>query len=154
MIARVLGRGLAAGAAGTTALNAVTYIDMAARARGTSDMPEKAVEEIAERAGQQIPGAGDERSNRLQGLGALSGIAAGVGIGVAASVLAPVVRRLPVVLGGVLLGGGAMAATDLPMTKLKLTDPKSWSSTDWLSDAVPHLAYGVVTAWTLRAIAE
>jgi hypothetical protein len=33
-----LARGAAAGAAGTTALNAVTYLDMAVRARPASDM--------------------------------------------------------------------------------------------------------------------
>ncbi|MGI8900330.1 MAG: hypothetical protein ACR2HA_05280 [Nocardioides sp.] len=31
--------GVAAGAAGTTALNAVTYLDMAIRGRGTSSTP-------------------------------------------------------------------------------------------------------------------
>jgi hypothetical protein len=39
------------------------------------------------------------------------------------------------------------------MAATGLTDPRSWSLADWLSDAVPHVAYGVVTAWTLRTIA-
>lgn len=144
-------RGIAAGAAGTTALNTVTYLDMAIRARGTSSMPEQAVEELAKRSGKQVPGSGEDRDNRVQALGALSGTAAGCGVGLAAGLLRPVLRRLPVPLSGALLGAGAMAATDLPMTKLGLTDPRSWSSADWLSDAVPHLAYGLVAAATLRA---
>jgi hypothetical protein len=63
-LGRAFGRGLATGAVGTTALNAVTYLDMAVRARGTSDMPQKAVEDLARRAGQEIPGEGETRENR------------------------------------------------------------------------------------------
>ena len=37
-------RGAAAGAAGTTALNVVTYLDMAIRGRPASDTPERSVE--------------------------------------------------------------------------------------------------------------
>lgn len=147
-----MARGLAAGAAGTTALNAVSYLDMALRARGTSDMPEQVVEELAHRVGQDIPGDGESRDNRKQGLGALSGILAGLSIGTAASVLAPAVRRLPSPIAAVVIGSVAMAATDLPMARLGLTDPASWSSRDWLTDALPHLAYGAATAWTVRAV--
>lgn len=158
MIGRTLGRaianGLAAGAAGTTALNAATYADMAVRGRGTSPIPEKAVEELARRAGQEIPGSGSERDNRVQGLGALSGIASGLGIGVAAAFLGPLHRRLPAVLSAIALGGLAMAATDASMVRLGLTDPKSWSTQDWLSDALPHLAYGAALTWTLRSTAR
>jgi hypothetical protein len=152
VIARVLGRGLAAGAAGTTALNAATYADMALRGRSASDMPQQAVEQLAQRAGQEIPGEGEIRRHRVDALGALSGMATGVGVGVVASVLGPIVRRLPVPVSGLLIGAMAMAASDGSMTPLGLTDPKSWSSTDWLSDAVPHLAYGAATAWTLKAL--
>jgi hypothetical protein len=38
-----------------------------------------------------------------------------------------------------------MAGSDVPLSKLELTDPSSWSPADWLSDAIPHLAYGAVT---------
>jgi uncharacterized membrane protein len=38
-----------------------------------------------------------------------------------------------------------MAATNLPMTALGLTDPREWTAADWISDAVPHLAYGAAT---------
>ena len=148
---RALGRGVAAGAAGTTALNAAAYVDMAVRARGSSDMPERAVEQLAHQVGQEIPGEGEARTNRLQGLGALAGILTGVSVGVAAAMLGPVMRRLPAPLAGLLVGGLAMAATDLPLQRLGLTNTSTWSSEDWLSDAIPHLAYGVTTAATLRA---
>jgi len=145
-------RGALAGAAGTTALNAVTYADMSWRARPASETPQQAVEKLADQAGVEIPGSGDEKQNRVAGLGSLSGLATGVGVGAAAGLLGPVLRHLPVVVSGVLLGGGVMAATDGSLVKLGLTDPAQWSTQDWLSDAVPHLAYGLVTAIALRAL--
>lgn len=154
ILGRILGGGLAAGAAGTTALNAATYLDMAIRGRGTSEMPEKAVEELTRRAGQEVPGSGSVRENRMQGLGALSGIATGLGVGVFAAVLGPLHRHLPAALSALALGGFAMAATDASMSRLGLTDPKSWSVQDWLSDALPHLAYGAAATYTLRATAR
>lgn len=141
-------KGAMAGLAGTTALNAVTYADMAWRGRAASSAPEQAVEELAKRAGRDIPGGGEARQNRLQGLAALAGIATGVLIGVAAGQLRGVVRGLGPVLGPALVGGAAMAITDVGMYQLGVSDPKSWNAGDWLSDAVPHLAYGVVT-WVL-----
>ncbi|MFN2562694.1 MAG: hypothetical protein ABR571_15540 [Jatrophihabitans sp.] len=152
MIFSGLARGALAGAAGTTALNAATYADMSWRARSASTMPQQAVTVLAERAGHPVPGQGEVRENRLAGLGSLSGIATGVGIGAVAGVLAPMLRRVPFLLAALAFGGGAMAATDLSMLKLGLTDPAQWSPTDWLSDAVPHLAYGVVSAAALRSL--
>lgn len=141
---RAIVRGAVAGAAGTTALNAVTYTDMAVRGRPTSELPEKAVEKVSEMTGHPLPEDG-KRQNRLQGLGPLGGIATGVGVGIAAGMLRPLLSRLPSVLGAALVGGAAMAATDLSLARLRLTDPAQWSTADWASDALPHLAYGVVT---------
>ncbi|MFN2519051.1 MAG: hypothetical protein ABR604_08430 [Jatrophihabitantaceae bacterium] len=143
-------RGAIAGAAGTTALNAVTYIDMAVRARPPSDTPQQAVAAIAERAGHPVPGHGAEQENRLGGLGPLAGIATGVGIGAAAGLLGPLIRRLPTLVGASLLGAAAMAGSDLPLAKLGLTNPSRWSALDWTSDVVPHFAYGLVTYKALR----
>src|SRR3954464_4553184 len=75
-------RGAAAGAAGTTALDAVTYLDMAVRGRPTSSTPERTVEMLAEGLHLSIPGEGQTRQNRLQGIGAVTGIVAGTGVGV------------------------------------------------------------------------
>lgn len=149
MFANLL-RGTVAGAAGTTALNAVTYLDMAVRARPASDTPQRAVEAIARRVGRPVPGAGEERTNRLGGLGPLSGILTGVGVGVLAGLLRPLVVRMPASLASLLIGTAAMAASDVPLSVLGLTDPTSWSTQQWAADVVPHLAFGVATVATLR----
>ena len=144
--------GLAAGAAGTTALNAATYLDMVARGRPTSTTPEDTAEKLAATVGIDIPGDEDTRSNRLAGLGPLTGLAAGLGIGAALGVTRSLGLRPPMVVAGVLAGAAAMAATDAPMTALEVTDPRTWAAADWLSDALPHLAYGLVTAAVLRGL--
>ena len=74
--------GAAAGAAGTTALNAASYLDMAVRGRPTSDTPEHTVERLGEIAQVQIPGEGEMRDNQVAGHGPLTGLVAGVGSGV------------------------------------------------------------------------
>ena len=80
--------GLAAGAAGTTALNASTYVDMVVRARPSSSTPEDMVEKLSELTGAKVPGQGDERSNRVAGLGPLTGLITGLGIGAAMMLMA------------------------------------------------------------------
>jgi hypothetical protein len=143
--------GAVAGAAGTTALNGVTYLDMAVRGRPASDIPQQAVEAVANRSGRPIPGDGEDRQNRLTGLGSLGGIATGMAIGVVAGLVRPGLARLPGPLAAVGLGLAAMAVTDGSLVRLGLTDPRTWSATDWASDVVPHLAYGAMTYLTLRA---
>jgi hypothetical protein len=149
---RELLSGAAAGAAGTTALNAATYADMAWRGRPRSSAPEQTVDAIADRFGRPIPGTGEARDNRRSGLGALSGIVTGVGIGAVVGVLRAAGLRLPVIPGAMLVGAAAMAATDSSMAALGVSDPRKWSTSDWLSDALPHLAYGAVTCATLNAM--
>jgi hypothetical protein len=144
--------GAAAGAAGTTALDAVTYLDMAARGRGPSSTPEQTVETLAGKAHLSIPGAGETRENRLQGLGALSGITAGIGVGVLAGLARAAGFRPPGWLGGLAAGLAAMIGANGPMTVLGITDPRTWSTIDWVSDVVPHLAYGFATHSTLAAL--
>jgi hypothetical protein len=144
-------RGAAAGAAGTTALNAVTYLDMALRGRPASSTPEETVEKIAHTAHVEVPGDDETRSNRLSGLGPLTGIATGVGVGALAGLIVRSTRLSTPVLAGV-VGGAAMAGTNGPMTLLGITDPRSWSASSWISDIVPHLAYGLVTAAVARSL--
>jgi hypothetical protein len=147
-----IGRGAAAGAAGTTALNAVTYLDMAVRGRPASSTPEQTVEELSDRSGLPIPGDRDERKNRVGGLGPLSGLVAGVGTGVVVGVLRALGVRLPPALTAVGAGAAAMLAGNGPMTALGVSDPRTWSPSDWVADAVPHLAYGLVTALVLEEL--
>lgn len=144
-------RGAAAGAAGTTALNAVTYLDMAVRGRGSSSTPEETVQKLAETAHVQIPGDEQTRENRIQGLGPLTGLAAGIGVGMLGGLARASGYRSVTPVGIVLTALGAMVAGNGPMTVLGVTDPRTWSATSWLSDIVPHLAYGAVVKTTMNA---
>jgi hypothetical protein len=144
-------RGAAAGAAGTTALNGVTYLDMVGRGRGTSSTPEQTVEALAEKAHLQIPGDEQTRSNRVQGLGPLTGLVAGIGVGVLGGLARAAGLRTSPLVGTAVTTVGVLLAANGPMTVLGITDPRTWSTTDWVSDVVPHLAYGAVVKTTLDA---
>ncbi len=147
-----IGHGAAAGAVGVTVLNAITYADMSLRARPASETPSQAVVSLAQAVGVEIPGEGKERENRLAGLGPLTGIATGVVVGIAGSLLLPVLRRLPAPLAAASLGAIAMLAADGPLVALGLTQPRDWSAVDWLSDVVPHVGYGSATYAVLAAL--
>jgi hypothetical protein len=144
--------GAAAGAAGTAALDAATYLDMTIRGRGASDTPQRSVEALAGKASVAVPGEGQTRDNRLTGLGSLSGMVTGVGLGAVFGVLRRLGVRPPTLIGGTLVGLAAMAATDASMASLGVSDPRTWSAADWLADLLPHLAYGLVTYATLQAL--
>jgi hypothetical protein len=144
--------GAAAGAAGTTALNIVTYLDMALRGRPASSTPEQTVDTLAARAGLRIPGDEEARGNRLSGLGALTGLLAGVGVGVALGAVRAAGWRSEFLGGTAAAGMAALLVGNGPMTVLGVTDPRSWSRTDWVSDVVPHLAYGAVAAGVLQQL--
>jgi hypothetical protein len=143
-------RGAAAGAAGTTALNTVGYLDMVVRARAASSTPEHTVERLSERTHLHVPGEGEDRDNRVAGLGALSGIAVGVGIGALLGLMRSAGRRPSAIGGGLTAAVGALIGTNGPMMLLGVTDPGKWAATDWIADLVPHLAYGTVVAGVLN----
>jgi hypothetical protein len=144
-------RGCAAGAAGTTALNAVTYLDMTIRGRGTSSTPEQTVERLADKVHVPIPGDEEKRQNRVQGLGPLTGLVAGIGVGALAGLARAAGLRSSPLVGTALTTGVVLVAANGPMTVLGITDPRTWSRTDWISDLVPHLAYGAVVKTTMDA---
>ena len=144
--------GMAAGLAGTTALNAVTYLDMALRGRSSSSAPQDVVEKLADKIGVPIPGDADTRTNRLQGLGPLSGLVAGVGTGALLGLLRGVGLRPPSVVTALIAGLTAMAGADGPIAALGISDPRTWTAQDWAADVVPHLVYGTVTARVLDAL--
>lgn len=146
-----LRRGLIAGAAGTTALNVVTYLDMAVRGRPASTAPGQAVDRLTDALGLSLPGGRGERAHRREGVGAVLGLGTGMGLGVVTALARAAGVRLPRPLGAIATGAVAMAATDVPMTALGLTDPRTWTAADWFSDVVPHLAYGAVTHSALVA---
>jgi uncharacterized membrane protein len=143
-------RGLLAGAAGTALLNAVTYLDMAVRGRPASQVPEQAVDDLLDRVGVELPGSRSERANRRTALGALTGTASGLGIGVALSVARRAGWRPGRVVGVLGSTAAAMTATNCPMAVLGVTDPRDWSAAEWAADAVPHLAYAVAADAVLR----
>ncbi|WP_369208833.1 hypothetical protein [Streptomyces sp. PU-14G] len=138
--------GAAAGAAGTTALNAVTYLDMVLRGRGGSSAPKQLVDEASDRAHVPVPGEGETRENRASGLGAVLGMVTGVGVGAVYGAARALPWRPAVPVAGLLTGVAAMAGSDVPMATLRVSDPRTWQTSDWLADLVPHLTYGVVTA--------
>lgn len=151
-IIRALATGALAGAAGTTALNTATYLDMIWRARPASTTPEATVEKLADVTGATIPGTAEERTNRIAGLGPLTGLLVGTGVGAALG-LARTTGYKPGLLGSSLAAaGGALLGSNGPMTILGITDPRTWTPTDWASDLIPHLAYGIVTGAALHAL--
>jgi hypothetical protein len=129
----------------------MTYLDMAVRGRPTSSTPEDSVDRLAKVAGLEIPGEREARQNRLSGLGALTGLVTGVSVGALAGLLTAKLR-VPLPVLSVLVGTAAMAGSNAPMTALGVTDPRTWDATSWLADAIPHLAYGGVTAAVLTAL--
>jgi len=141
--------GAAAGAAGTTALNFVTYLDMAVRGRPASSTPEDAVEALSGVTHLPVPGAAETRSNRVQVLGAMTGLVAGVGIGALLGAARASGWRPGLAVGSAAATVGALAGTNGPMTALGVTDPRTWPASSWVADIVPHLAYGAVTAAVL-----
>jgi hypothetical protein len=145
-------RGAAAGAAGTTALNAVTYLDMAIRGRPASSTPEQTVERLAQAVGVDMPGEGEQRAARVQGTAPLLGILTGIGAGLVLGAARRRGFRPPAVVDVLAATALATLAGNEPMALLGVTDPKKWSAADWAADLVPHLAYGVVAAATLRAL--
>jgi hypothetical protein len=143
--------GLLAGASGTAALNAVTYADMALRGRAGSDVPEQLVDRIAGATGLEL-GDDETASNRRQGLAALLGFGVGLGTGAAYGLAGGARGAGGIAAGALALAVAASVASDGPATVLGLTDPRTWPPDAWAADAVPHLAYGVVTAVTYAGL--
>lgn len=151
---RSLLTGIAAGAAGTTALNAVSFLDMAVRARPASSTPSETVRKTERLLGVNLPEEdqdGATAANRRSALGALLGIASGLSVGALYGLVAPYVDGAPVIVLGAGAGVVANVGTTGPMVVLGVTDPRTWPPSSWLADLIPHLAYGLTTAaaWNL-----
>jgi hypothetical protein len=142
--------GAAGGAAGTTTLDVITYLDMAVRGRPASSTPERTVEAMAKLVHLTIPGTGEVLSNRLSGLGALTGYTAGIGMGIVLGLAYALGWRPGLLVATLTATLFALIGTNGPMTALGVTDPRTWGVIGWLSDLIPHLGYGVVTALVLH----
>jgi hypothetical protein len=151
--------GAVAGAAGTIALDIAGYADMALSGRGGSDTPAEVMRRLAEKAGiasLSVPAdeADDATKNRRSALGAIAGYKIGILLGALYGLASyPSTKKRGIVLRAILLGGLAMAASDVPATLLEVTKPAEWGARGWISDIVPHLAYGIVTAAVFETIA-
>ncbi|WP_431936879.1 hypothetical protein [Micromonospora sp. RP3T] len=142
--------GAIAGAVGSAVLNVVSYLDMTLRARPASTTPETTAGRLADVAHVDL-GPAEEAANRRAGLGPVLGYATGIAAGAVFGLLAAR-RRVPLPVAVTLLGGGVMATSDSSMTLLGVTDPRTWRRVDWVSDLVPHLAYGLAAAATWRRL--
>lgn len=148
--------GMLAGAAGTTALNGTTYLDMALRGRPGSSTPEQTVRRAEDLTGLPLDEAGKDTSkasSRRSGLGALLGITTGLGAGAFYGVVRSHMPHAPLALMSVIAGAAANLGSVAPMSALGVTDPRQWPSSSWVMDLVPHLAYGYATAVTYDRLA-
>lgn len=148
---RALLLGAAAGAAGTTALNAATYLDVALRARPANPALEGAVLHLADLAKVDIGADGEERDNRLAALEPLVGLLTGVAVGALYGVARDAGWCPRAVAAALSAAGAAVVGTRGPMTGVGVTDPRSWGAANWAGDVVPHVVYGAVTSLTFDA---
>ncbi len=152
-------RGIIAGATGTVALDISTYLDMAIRGLSSSNAPSNMVDKIAKTihlplSTQHSRSQDQSASNRESGLGALLGYINGLGPGVIYGLLRSQTGKLPAPLAAPIVGLTAMAASDVPLVALRVSNPKSWGISGWLADTIPHLIYGIVTVATYEALSN
>ncbi|MEV6181078.1 hypothetical protein [Streptomyces sp. NPDC052015] len=144
-VMRPLLHGAVAGLAGTTALNIAGYADIACRGRPVSDTPEITVRRLAAKLRIRIPGDEKVLENRIVGLGALTGYTVGLGMGAALSCAQAAGWRPTKAPRYVLASLFALTATNAPIVLLGISDPRTWTTSDWVSDIIPHVLYAVVT---------
>jgi hypothetical protein len=152
-IARHVLVGVAAGAAGTAALNIATYADVAIRGRAESSVPSMLVKNLAAAWGLGALTSDDGTTQRRRAaIGALLGYANGLAIGAVYGALRPALRGVPVLIAAVAVGAAAMAASDVPIAKSGASDPRTWDAASWTADAIPHLFYGLALALSFDAL--
>ena len=150
--------GAIAGATGNLTLELVTYGDMLLRARASSGVPAKMAGIVAAAAGIEslaTTTTGEEAGNRRSAAGALLGYALGVGLGAAYGLVrssAGGPALLP--LAGLGVGLAAMTAADGAYALSGASDPREWSTADWVSDLIPHLVYGMVTVAAYEVVSR
>ena len=117
--------------------------------RPASPTPDQAVQRTEELTPLTLSSDGadsEPAQNRRTALGALLGIATGLGTGAVYGLVRPQADRVPFAVLALAAGLGANVGSVAPMAALGVDDPRSWPASSWVSDLVPHLAYGVVTA--------
>jgi hypothetical protein len=149
--------GAVAGAAGNLTLEVVTYGDMLLRGRSASGVPAKMAGIVGDELGIEAlssAATSEQADNRRSAAGALLGYALGVGLGGAYGLIRPGLGRISTPLAGIAVGVTAMIAADASYAVTGASDPKTWTMTDWISDLVPHIIYGLVTVATYETIAQ
>lgn len=150
--------GTAAGAVGTVALNAITYVDMVVRGRSASSVPSEIAGQLAGKLGIDLSAANEEQGgptsqNRKSGLRALQGLAVGLGIGTVYGAVRPGLGDVSRLRAGTALCLAAMVGSDGPAAALGIVDLRQMGLNVWLSDIVPHLAYGLATTISYDVLA-
>ena len=156
MLRRVL-LGAVAGDTGNLTLEIVSYGDMLLRGRSASGGPAKIAGILADDFGIEAlsrAATGNQADNRRSAAGALLGYTLGVGLGGAYGLVRPILGRVSTPLAGVAVGLAAITAADASYAVTGASDPKTWTVTDWISDLVPHIIYGLVTVATYETIAQ
>lgn len=150
-VGRSLLASMAAGAAGTLALNATTYLDMLIRGRPASQVPSTVASRLTDAVGLTL-GEGSAASNRSSALGGLLGNLTGVSVALGYGLTRRITGRLPLSPAAAAVGATAMASSDVPATVTGATHPSSWGVAGWVSDMVPHAAYGLATVAVYEAL--
>jgi hypothetical protein len=151
--------GALAGAAGTAALDAVTYADMALRGRPPSELPDNMARKLAELIGcDEFAKPADRLSDRVKqqraGIAALLGYADGFGTGAIVGLVRPALRDVPLFWAGIGAGVLGMVMSEGVATVLGQTDPSKWPLSSWVEDIVPHCVYGWVTCIVFDAMMD
>src|SRR5690606_23796896 len=128
-------RGLLAGAAGTMALNSITYLDMLVRGRPASRLPADTARQLTASLGTPL-GSDDEADNRADALGALLGYAAGSSTAVLYAFGSPGIRTLPVWTRMALLALAAMLAGYVPSIVSGAPDSRNLCAECWVCGIV------------------
>jgi hypothetical protein len=130
---------------------------MLLRGRPPSQVPAKTAAKLGAEAGlpvsmDDVERGSPEVQNRISGAGALLGYTTGIGVGTLYGLLRPALNGTPLPVAGTMIGAAAMAGGDLPPVRLGLTNPRTWGTSGWLSDIIPHLIYGMVAAAVYQAM--
>ena len=140
--------GVIAGAAGATALNAVTYLDQTIQGDAATSSPASGAPAAA---ASELTGVD---ATRAAGLGPLGGLAIGLGVGAVAGLTRGANATPPPLVAAVVTGVAAMLVGD-GVAVATGTAESDWASpAKLLRNLVPHLAYGVVTGAALHRMLD
>lgn len=140
-----LAAGALAGAAGTTAHNAVTYLHQALT--GTAS-PSSPASDVPARTAGDADDAVVDSAKRPDAAGPLGGIGIGVGVGMLAGALRGVSTTPPQPVAALAVGGAAWAAA--LGASAATGNARSTSATETVVEALSHLAHGAVTVIALH----